>query len=678
VLESKTKWWVISSIALLTPAVLLVHGYHPLADDGAVYVTGIKKLANPGLYQSDAVFALSPTRLSVFAHLLAPPTHWVPLPDLLLVCQVASIFLFLLGSWRVANQLFSTRRARWGAVLLAACCFTLPVAGTSLSIMDPYVTARSFSTPLGLFALAAVLEENWAWSIFWLALAALLHPLMAVYSAIATFTVALSQRRLWRSLCVFYGLGWLLCAVIFIARPPGLKPSIDLPGRSRGLESPLPRTEVRGYTQPAVWGSSRIYFLPGCLKGFTLRPPRLNRLRKNSVSREILALWIGVLCRPFGTRAIDLTYPALTCRATDCSVPAGLASLQYQSPFEPQQARKDAVADKQELSACLKLHSGNIAFPQPVKPSLYMPAYSRGLESPLPQTKVRGFHLSVLPETEDAHRDEAATAYSGAALSRSYFFLSSWKWYEYPGLLIPLLLLAAAGTNKQAPWRTRALAIAATLMGGCALLVSLCFVHRSGSLLLARLQVLRGFQFVYIAGVLLTGGLLAKLRPRTITALCLLIAGALFTGQRLTYPESNHVEWPELTPRNRWQQAFLWIRSETPDNAIFALDNDYIESPGEDAQGFRASAERSAVPDWYKDGGIASNFPQAAIPWWEGIHATENLNSATDAQRLARLKPFGATWIVLPAEASTGFPCPFINARVRVCRVAVSHADGAK
>jgi hypothetical protein len=540
VLDAKAKLWVISSIALLTPAVLLVHGYHPLADDGAVYVTGIKKLANPALYQSDAVFALSPTHLSVFAHLLAPLIRWMALPDLLLICQLGSIFLFLLGSWRVANQLFSSRQARWGAVLLAACCFTLPVAGTSLSIMDPYVTARSFSTPLSLFALAAVLEEDWAWSIFWLALVVLLHPLMAVYCAIAMLTVVLSQRKLWRSLCVLYGLGWLLCAAIYFAPPPGLK----------------------------------------------------------------------------------------------------LAAAR--------------------------------------QPSIYMPERFRGFENPLPRTKVRGFHLSVPPTTEDAQRADLATAYSSAALSRSYFFLSSWQWYEYPGLVIPLLLLGIAGTNKHAPWRPRALAIAATLMGSCALLVSLCFVHRSGSLLLARLQVLRGFQLVYIAGVLLAGGLLAKLRQRTITALCLLLAGGLFFGQRLTYPESNHVEWPGLTPRNRWQQAFLWIRSGTPENAVFALDNDYIESPGEDAQGFRAGAERSAVPDWYKDGGIASNFPQAAIPWWQGSDATEHLNSATDEQRLARLKPFGVTWIVLPAEASTGFPCPFINARVRVCLVAVSHADGAK
>ncbi len=63
---------IAATITLLTPAVLLVHGYHPLADDGAVYVTGIKRLANPGLYRSDAVFVLSPTRFSIFAHVLAP------------------------------------------------------------------------------------------------------------------------------------------------------------------------------------------------------------------------------------------------------------------------------------------------------------------------------------------------------------------------------------------------------------------------------------------------------------------------------------------------------------------------------------------------------------------------------------------------------------------------------
>jgi hypothetical protein len=472
---------VFSIIALLAPAVLLIHGYHPLADDGAVYVAGIKRLANPSLYPADSVFALAPTRLSIFAHVLA----WGDLSALLLLCHLVSIFLFLLGSWSVALRIFSSRRAAWGAVLLCACCFTLPVAGTSLSIMDPYVTARSFSTPLTLFALAAVLDEQWALAILWLVLTALLHPLMAAYAAIAMLTLALARRRMWRSLGVIFAMGWLLGAAIFIA-----------------------------------------------------------------------------------TRHVD-----------------------------------------------------------------------------------------------------PSAAYNRAALSRSYFFLSSWRWYEYPGLVLPLLLLGIAATRGRAPWKARAIAIAATLTGSCALLVSTCFVHRGGSLLLARLQPLRAFQFVYIAGALLAGGMLAKQPKRRLAPVCLLFLGALFAGQRLTYPESNHVEWPGLNPRNNWQQAFLWIRAHTPHDAVFALDNDYIESPGEDAQGFRATAERSAIPDWFKDGGIAANFPQAAGPWWRGAQATAQLTSATDTQRLSRLRPLGVTWIVLPASAATRFPCPFVNPRARVCRL---------
>ena len=229
------------TIALLTPAVLLVHGYHPMADDGAVYVTGIKKLADPGLYQPDAVFALSPTHLSIFAHVLAALLRWghLSLPALLLICHLASIFLFLLGSWKLAARIFPDHPARWGAVLLAACCFTLPVAGTSLSIMDPYVTARSFSTPLMLFALAAVLDQQWVTSALWLALAALLHPLMACYAAIALLTLALTSRRMWRSLGLLALLAWLLCAVIFLAtrhrgpwpcsQPRGPQPVVFLP-----------------------------------------------------------------------------------------------------------------------------------------------------------------------------------------------------------------------------------------------------------------------------------------------------------------------------------------------------------------------------------------------------------------------------------------------------------------
>ena len=462
--EQRRNLRFVSLAAILTPVVLLVHGYHPLADDGAIYVAGVKKLLNPNLFPSDSVFVLAPTHFSIFAHVLAAIVRWshLPLPVVLLACQLTSIFLFLLGCSSVAG---------WGAALLGACLFTLPVAGTSLSLMDPYVTARSFSTPFTLFALAAVLEERWAWAALWIALAALVHPLMAAYALLALITLALAQRRMWRSLATLAGLWWIICTIIFLL--------------TRHQPSP-------------------------------------------------------------------------------------------------------------------------------------------------------------------------------AALSRSYFFLSSWQWFEYFGLLMPLLLLA---------FSRRPLAIAATVSGAFALLLSICFVHRSGSLMLARVQPLRAFHFVYLAGLLLGGSLLARLPKRAVAGVVVTLLLIVFAAQRLTYPSSNQVEWPGLAPRNDWQQAFLWIRDNTPQNAIFALDNDYIETPGEDAQGFRATAERSAVPDYFKDGGIASNFPQAANLWLQGSQATAHLNQATDTQRLERLAPLGATWIVLPAHSATAFPCPYVNSGVRVCRL---------
>jgi hypothetical protein len=38
-------------------------------------------------------------------------------------------------------------------------------------------------------------------------------------------------------------------------------------------------------------------------------PPKLSRLRKKLVSREILAVCVGVLCRPFGTRLPGTAVP---------------------------------------------------------------------------------------------------------------------------------------------------------------------------------------------------------------------------------------------------------------------------------------------------------------------------------------------------------------------------------
>jgi len=147
-------------------------------------------------------------------------------------------------------------------------------------------------------------------------------------------------------------------------------------------------------------------------------------------------------------------------------------------------------------------------------------------------------------------------------------------------------------------------------------------------------------------------------------------------AERMTFPGSRHVElpvgvtWGKFSePDNPWEQAFVWISRDTPKDALFALDARYITKPGEDAQGFRAIAERSVLPDASKDGGVVTIKPELAAVWLKGQMAQVGLNQETDAQRIAALKPLGVTWVVLERGAATGFACEYANAVVKVCRL---------
>jgi hypothetical protein len=102
---------------------------------------------------------------------------------------------------------------------------------------------------------------------------------------------------------------------------------------------------------------------------------------------------------------------------------------------------------------------------------------------------------------------------------------------------------------------------------------------------------------------------------------------------------------------------------------LFALDADYINAEGEDAQCFRAIAERSALADYSKDGGEASIAPDLTAEWVREQAAQQGLSPVSDAERMARLRPLGVGWVVLRADAVTGFECPYQNAAVKVCRV---------
>ena len=511
------------SLAALTLAVLLIHGYHPWAEDGGLYVAGVEYTLDPSLFPHETAFVTEHLHYSIFAPFVAAlvrSSHG-SLAAALFGIYLCSTALMLAAALRVVRRCLVTRTAQWTAVSLLAAWWTLPVAGTSLLLMDPYVTARSLSTPLSLFAVGFALDP-WPERLgnpdrehpygrhsailcgVTLALAAAFHPLMAGYALAFVVVLRLPKRR----------------------------------------------TAIR------VW-------------------PAL------AFSVCLLAAAIQWLAKPEGPAAV------------------------------------------------------------------------------------------------------------AAAYSRYYWFLSQWQWFEWLGLLGPLLIFAALlrwGRPFLAP-EGRSLCKAALLLGAFSLVITACFAQEHLPVhAVARLQPLRAFLLLYAAMILLLGGALVQgansLRQRVRARLFQVLfhaAPAIFVSamalvmcfvQRQSFPASLHLELPGRRNPNFWVEAFNWARQNTPPDAIFALDARYVNTNGEDAQTFRAIAQRSAIPDFSKDGGEAAISPSLAPEWLRSAQATQRLSLLSDGARDLRLRPFGVQWMVLHADASTGHPCPYTNSVVKICRLA--------
>jgi hypothetical protein len=272
--------------------------------------------------------------------------------------------------------------------------------------------------------------------------------------------------------------------------------------------------------------------------------------------------------------------------------------------------------------------------------------------------------------------------YLYVAMTRYYWFPAAWHWYEQFGLAAPLIVLAVFGcrTSKNDNAARVALARMAVVCGTAAVIIATLFARQgSATHMVARLQPLRIFQIVYVVMILVVGAALAEwvLQQRLWrwATVFVLLAGVMLFTERRTFPASAHLELPWTAPENPWEQAFVWVRENTPKSALFALDAHYITSPGEDAQSFRAIAERSAVPDYSKDGGLAAITPELTSAWKIGETAQSNLSAESDAQRLAALRPLGVTWIVLEQRAETEFACVYANKAVKVCRLPGERAN---
>ena len=277
------------------------------------------------------------------------------------------------------------------------------------------------------------------------------------------------------------------------------------------------------------------------------------------------------------------------------------------------------------------------------------------------------FPFGLFPPVTDAYREVLTT--------RPYFFLLQWRWYEWLGIFAPLAVL----------WLIRWIARSqdlSLLAAMCSASIVFALIFLGISLIitipprlanLAELQPMRSLHLVYIFLFVFLGGILAQwvLRGQIWrwALLFLPLCAGMWYVQRRLFPATPYIEWPGTAPRNEWVQAFLWIQQNTPRDAYFALDPDYMALPGEDQHGFRAIAERSRLADVVKDSGAVTMFPALAESWRQQVQSQQGWSNfqIPDFRRLQKM--FGVNWVVLQKPAVMGLSCPYQNKAVLVCRL---------
>jgi hypothetical protein len=291
--------------------------------------------------------------------------------------------------------------------------------------------------------------------------------------------------------------------------------------------------------------------------------------------------------------------------------------------------------------------------------------------------------------------DPPPPAYHEVALRQPYFYIQRWQWYEWLGLVGPVILFwmlaRFARHRKMNNLELVSRAVIPFVLAATAATIVLSIPARFEAL--ARLEPLRCLALTYMLLIVVGGGLLGQyiLQARIWRWLVLFVPLSLgmYFAQRQLFPASAHIEWPWAQPLNQWAQAFEWIRANTPVDALFALNPGHMELPGEDENGFRARAERSMLADLVKDKGACSMFPPLSVKWLEQIEDQKNWKHLRkeDLERLRQ--KYNVSWVVLeqpgppehgqakhdPADhgladrSPAGLECPYENSAVRVCRV---------
>ncbi|MGA2696516.1 MAG: hypothetical protein ABSE92_10670 [Terriglobales bacterium] len=204
-----TKPAEIVGLLSLSAGAFAVQGYHPGAEDAEIYLPGVEKILNPGLFPVNSEFFSAHAHLTLFPNLIAASVRLshLSLDHALILWQLGSIFMLLLGCWKLSGLCFADPKARWAGVAMVGALLTLPVAGTALYVMDQYVNPRNLAAFAGIFAVTNVLQRKYAWCILWLGFAGSVHPLMACFAASFCLLMVAMERLRWPALLAVGPLG---------------------------------------------------------------------------------------------------------------------------------------------------------------------------------------------------------------------------------------------------------------------------------------------------------------------------------------------------------------------------------------------------------------------------------------------------------------------------------------
>lgn len=173
---------------------LLGRPYKGITHDATLYLAqGLRQLS-PAAFSGDIFFAFgSQDAFSAFSLIYAQAIAACGPAFAAMLLTVLGQITFILATWLLVRTLMVGVSRWWALVLLASLSGYYGGLGI-FRLAEPFGTARSLAEPLAIASLAALMSSRWSAATVLLALAAVMHPLVAIPALAVAIVYAMTQR----------------------------------------------------------------------------------------------------------------------------------------------------------------------------------------------------------------------------------------------------------------------------------------------------------------------------------------------------------------------------------------------------------------------------------------------------------------------------------------------------